>query len=335
MPQTVTMEAIRAHLPHVDADNLGGRSLSLYSLRDENGEWQMWLPDGNGGLFKVIATPVESCYFAKEPASESDIRLFFIEFLDQRASYPKTRKLARAAYSDVQNLAASLAKLELIFAARDNWPGTSRMAATELEYIFLNCRSLFDLFQEVVLTLWGGVKLLDESLRKRNLPPSFRRMVLQDDRRMSVEEIVAKHQIPTQLAEAYHSTGQFFEWLRQYRDYIAHSGRDFECVFVAENGFAISTDAPPFSSMKIWCDANTLQNNLGSLKSAACHVVLTTLSALETIILSFQSVIQFLPPLVPGYSIFICGPNIKHLAQMAGAVKENPWYSTTRTVESG
>jgi hypothetical protein len=335
VPRTVTVEAIRAHLPHVDVDNLGGRPLPLHCLRDEKGEWHMWLPDGKDGLCKVIATPVESCYFAKEPANEGDIRLFFVEFLDQRANYPETHKLARAAYSDVQNLAASLAKLELIFAARENWSGTSRMAATELEYIFLNCRSLFDLFQEVIRTLWSRVTLLDESLKTRDLPKSYRRMVLHDDNRMSAEEIVARHQIPKQIAEAYHSTSPFFEWLRQYRDYIAHSGRDFDCVFVAENGFAISIDAAPFSGMDIWCDANTLKNNLGSLKSAACHVILTTLRALETIILSFQSVIHFPPPVVPDYAIFICGPNIKHLAQMASAVKEDPWYGNTKTVEKG
>ena len=331
MSCTVSLESIREHLPHVDVDNLGARTLPLHCLLDEDGEWHMWVPDGKDGLCKIIGTPVESCYFAKEPAKQGDIRLFFVEFLDQRANYPETHRLARAAYSDVQNLAASLAKLELIFAASDHWPGTSRMAATELEYIFLNCRSLFDVFQEVIVTLWHRIKLLDTSLSKRNLPKSYGGMVLHDDNRMTVEEIVAKRQIPKQIAAAYHATSPFFEWLRQYRGYIAHSGRDFDCVFVAENGFAISIEAAPFSGMDIWCDANTLPNNLGSLKSAACHVILTTLRALESIIIAFQSVIQFPPPVVPDYAIFICGPNIKHLAEMAAGVQDNPWYAMADT----
>jgi hypothetical protein len=327
---SATLEAIREHLPHVDVDNLGGRPLPLHCLRDDDGEWHMWVPDSKGGLCKVSGIPVESCYFAKQPAKEDDLRLFFIEFLDQRANYPETHRLARGAYSDVQNLAASLAKLELIFSARADWSGTSRMAATELEYIFLICRSLFDLCQEVILTLWNRIQLLDETLKKRNLPKSYRKMVLHADNRMSIDEIVAKHQIPRQIAEAYHSTSPFFEWLRQYRDYIAHSGKDFDCVFVAENGFAISIDAAPFSGMDIWCESNTLPNNLGSMKSAACHVVLTTLRALETIVLAFQSVIQFPPPVVPEYAIFICGPNISHLARMPNGIQEYPWYKDAK-----
>lgn len=333
--RTATLEAIREHLPHVDVDNLGGRHLPLHCLRGEDGEWHMWIPDGKDGLCKIIATPVESCYFAKEPANEGDIRLFFIEFLDQRASYPETHKLSQAAYSDVQNLAASLAKLELIFAAHKNWPGTARMAATELEYIFLNCRSLFDLFQEVIVTLWNHIQLLDESLNKRNLPQSYRRMVLHGDARMSVDEIARKHQIPRQIAEAYYSTSPFFEWLRQYRDYIAHSGLDFDCVFVTDSGFAISIDKAPFSGMEIWSESNTLKNNLGSLKSAACHVIITTLRALETIIRAFQAVIRFPPPVVPDYAIYICGPNIAHLAQMPRAIQEDPWYGRPNTEKKG
>lgn len=331
MSSPVSLEAIREHLPHVDVDNLGSRLLPLHGVLDDDGEWQMWIPDGKNGLCKIVGEPVEASYFAKKPAKDEDIRLFFVEFLDQRANYPETHKLGRAAYSDVQNLAASLAKLELIFSVRDNWSGTSRMAATELEYIFLNCRSLFDLFQEVIVTLWHRVKLLDTSLSKRNLPKTYRKMVLRADNRMTVDEIVAKHQIPARIAAAYHATSPFFEWLREYRDYIVHSGRDFDCVFVVENGFAISTDAAPFSGMDIWCDSNTLPNNLGSLKSAACHVILTTLRALESVIIEFQSVIQFPPPVVPDYAIFICGPNIKHLAAVAAGIQDDPWYTSADT----
>ena len=333
MPQTISLDAIREHLPHVDVDNLGGRTLLLHCVLGDDGEWLMWVPDGKDGLHKIIATPVEGCYFAKKPAHDGDIRLFFVEFLDQRANYPETHSLARAAYSDVQNLATSLAKLELIFAVRDDWAGTGRMAATELEYIFLNCRSLFDVFQEVIVRLWNRIQLLDESLKKRNLPSSYRRMVLHGDNRMTVDEIVAKHQIPQQIATAYHTTSHFFEWLRQYRDYIAHSGKDFDCVFSVENGFAVSVDAAPFSSMDIWCDANTLPNNLGSLKSAACHVILTTLHSLESIIIAFQSVIQFPPPVVPDYAIYIRGPNTKHLAAMRTGIQECPWYPTVNTAK--
>ena len=327
MSRTISLDAIREHLPHVDVDNLAGRPLPLHCLLSDDGEWLTWIPDGNDGLHKIIATPVEACYFGKQPENENDIRLFFIEFLDQRANYPECHSLARAAYSDVQNLATSLAKLELIFSARNEWSGTSRMAATELEYIFVNCRSLFDVFQELIVKLWGKIKLLDESLSKRNLPSSFRRMVLHADKKMTVDKIVSKHQIPKQIAEAYYATSPFFEWLREYRDYIAHSGKDFDRVFRGESGFAVSIDEAPFSHMAIWCDANTLPNNLGSLKSAACHIILTTLQSLESIIIAFQSVIQCPPPVAPDHAIFIRGPNIGQLATVEAGIEGSPWYA--------
>lgn len=327
MAHTVSLDAIREHMPHVDVDNLHGRSLPMHCLLDDDGEWNMWLPDANGSLCKMRGSPFEARYFAKNPASQEDIRLFFVEFLNQRANYPETHELSHAAYSDVQNLATSLAKLELMFSARDAWPGVNRMAATELEYIFLTCRSLFDIFQEVIAKLWHRIGSSDPSFTKQNLPESYRRMVLHGGKRMTVDEIVAKHQIPQQIAAAYYATSQFFEWLREYRDYIVHGGKDFECVFVGEEGFAIMCVTPPFSRMNIWCDNNTLPNNLGSLKSVACHVIFTTLQALESVIIELQTVIQFPPPTVPEYALFLCGPNVKHLRNIQDGIRDRPWYT--------
>lgn len=335
MSQGVSREAIREHLPHVDLDNLLGRSLPLYSVHARDDEWLMWVPDGKGSLCKIKCIPFESLYFATSPAEDRDVRLYFIEFLNQRATFPETHSLSNAAFSDVQNLATSLAKLELIFSARDDWEGSCRMAATELEYIFLNCRSLFDVFQEVIVKLWNRVQLLDDSLSKRNLPTSFRRMVLHGDKRMTVDEIVAKHQIPEKIATAYYATSPFFEWLRQYRDYIAHSGKDFDKVFKGTNGFAVSIEDAPFSAMDIWCEANTLPNNLGSLKAAACHVILTTLHSLESIIIDFQSVISFPPPVVPDYEIYMRGPNMKYISKVRDGIEANPWCRSADDNEDG
>lgn len=326
MPHSVSLESVRQHLPHVDVTNLRGRAIPMQCLYDDQGEWHMWVSDGQDGLHKIVARPVEACYFAKAMARDEDIRISFIEFLDQRAGFDNLHGLARSVYSDVQNLSTSLAKLELMFRARKEWKGVGRMAATELEYIFLNCRSLFDLFQEIVSRLWKRIELFDSSVAKKNLPTSYRRMVLHDEKQMSVDQIAAKHGIPQSIAEAYASTAPFFEWLREYRDFIAHSGRSFDPVFVADSGFAVSAAEAPFSRMDIWCESNTLKNNLGSLKSASCHVISTTLDAIENVISSLQAVVQFPPPVVPGYSVFMCGPNIKYLSQLADSVRDKPWY---------
>ena len=105
----VSLEAVRNHLPHVDADNLGSRELPLHCVFDE-GEWKMWMPDGKGGLCRMQgAKPIEVCYFAKQPVNNGDIYLFIVNFLDQRANFTNRLWLQKAICSDIRNLATSLA----------------------------------------------------------------------------------------------------------------------------------------------------------------------------------------------------------------------------------
>ncbi len=326
MTHNISLDSIRQHLPHVDVDNLFGRQLPLYALHDD-GKWKLWIPDGRGGLCKIIASPVEAKYFSKQAAKPDDARLPFLDFFDQRCNLPQTGSFSRAAYSDIQNLAASLAKLEIIFLARNSFDGVARMAATELEYIFLICRSLFDLFQEIMAALWRQVILSDQSLKKKDLPSSYRKMVMNSNQRMTVDEIIEKYTLPARIAAAYHATSDFFEWLRAFRDSIAHSGRDFDLVYDTNRGFAISTLASPFSRMDIWDDRNTLPNNLGSLKSAACHVIHSTLSTIDAIVAELQSEIAFPPPIVPGYSVYFCGPSTKHITEVEVGVQVCAWYT--------
>jgi hypothetical protein len=47
--------------------------------------------------------------------------------------------------------------------------GVSRMVATEFEYMHGVCRSIFDLWQEVLVALWKNIKLLDATTKKKEL----------------------------------------------------------------------------------------------------------------------------------------------------------------------
>jgi hypothetical protein len=62
---------------------------------------------------------------------------------------------------------------------------------------------------------------------------------------------------------------------------VIHGGRSFDLVFDLDEGFGIKTDALPFSHIPIWSEANTKPHQIGSLKSASCHVIKTTLDAFD------------------------------------------------------
>jgi archaeosine-15-forming tRNA-guanine transglycosylase len=108
---------------------------------------------------------------------------------------------------------------------------------TELEYVLVLARSVFDLQQELIASLWSRrVRVVDsvaEARRKgRALPPSFSRMVLRDKQRVRTsDEIVAVVGLSPQLAAAYARTGTFFCGLREARDGIVHSGKSFDMIF--------------------------------------------------------------------------------------------------------
>jgi hypothetical protein len=51
------------------------------------------------------------------------------------------------------------------------------MVVSDLEYVFLSCRSTFDLLQEILRYLWENVTLIDTNAKKERLKPSYADMV--------------------------------------------------------------------------------------------------------------------------------------------------------------
>ena len=51
--------------------------------------------------------------------------------------------------------------------------GLSRLATTEVEYIVMLCRSIFDLYQEAMSRLWDSVQLFDQQKHRQKLKLSY------------------------------------------------------------------------------------------------------------------------------------------------------------------
>jgi len=323
----IALEHLR-ELKHLDVSALNGRVIPFHALHDGQ-KWHLWFPASDRLIHTDTAVPVECFYFSQRPVGEGDIYFRLLEFLQQRAYWREIVHYVDGLYADLQNAGASLSKLRLIFDhSRGNSRDTGRMVVTEIEYMFLTCRSIFDLLQEVVVALWSKVRLFDQDLKKANLPSTYRKMVLRDEKPMSKEEIASRFRLPESIAAIYASSAPFFTWLRSYRDLVAHSGHTPDKVFITEKGFAISKEDRPFRDMNIWSEANSLPKELGSVLSVMGHVLATTFATCDAFADAFSKTIQFPPAVAPKHHIFVCGPHLHNLVSLNELVQARPWYDS-------
>lgn len=332
----VNLEHLKA-LAHLDLAHLDGRKIPFHLLHDGNA-WHLWVP-GPQGLFE--AKPIdasESSYFATAKAAESDFLSPFLEFFEQRVYWPEIARFIDGIGTDLLNLSACFAKIELIFHHCPHHSiGYSRMISTEIEYVFLTCRGIFDLLQEIMHRLWKKITLIDQTKKKVDLPKkTYRTVVLHDDHPRTSQEIAERFVLPMEIANVYARSTPFFFWLRDYRDLIAHSGHTPGHVYRMEQGFAISKEDRPFRDMEIWGDVNSGINHLGSVLAVVAHIIQTTFGTCDEFAAVLQRLIQFPPPIAPNHRIFIRGAHTSYLNFLADMVAgSKAWYAPPRRVLEG
>jgi hypothetical protein len=232
--------------------------------------------------------------------------------------------MIRAICGDFRNMGVSVAKLRFIFDHRGTLPplAASRFAETELEYIVILTRSVFDLLQEMISILWRDrVKLLDDAAearrRSRSLPETFSKLVLEDKRELrTASEIRERFGLPEPLAERYASIAPFFSRLRDTRDAIVHSGSESGHLFDTERGFCVDPTTPPFSFFEEWRQEHRHNENLVSVLPWVAHVILGTIDACNGLVDTFASVIKFPPEIAPGYGVYVRGPHSDALREV-------------------
>jgi hypothetical protein len=229
-----------------------------------------------------------------------------LDFIAQRASFSELQKPILGLRDDVFNLSASLAKISHLHATRDIVGlGVSRMAVTEIEYLFSVCRSVFDLLQEIACALWETIKLHDSSIVKKPLKETFSKMVFFQGRSSTEKELIERFGLPQPLATYYVRNAEFFMTLREFRDNIIHRGSQVQTIFSSETGFLIRQSLKPFSDMAIWSEEEKQPNDLVPLLPALCVVVQKTLSACEDFSSTLEQLIQFPPQIAPNMRFFM------------------------------
>lgn len=325
--------ALLSQLPYVDPRAIDGRAVRLFPLWDGQ-QWHAWIA-GDRELSRIrVLDTVEGDYVATQPALATDLYLPFIDFMWQRASWPDTCRLISSISDDFHNLGTSAAKLRCFHDNRISLGSRAvRFAVTELEYVLVLARGIFDLLQEVVAKFWNTkVRLHDpayEALRRRTpVPESFSKLVLRDKRSIrTAEEIVERFHLPLPLASEYSRLGEFFSSLRDARDLIVHSGRTLGVVYSTERGFCVVASDRPFSTFTQWSPIHRYNENLVSVLPWLSWVVVGTINACTTLTTALASTVAFPSPLAPTHKVFVRGPSneaLVHVWEIANG--GSPWW---------
>lgn len=322
-------------VPYVDVANLGGRT--LYLLPYWNGSrWHLWMPQPDGTLLELHPRDAaQTDYVAAEAAAEDDMAIYFVNVVWQRLATGAIRKQFRAILDDFHSLATSVAKIDHFFGCSERIGlGSSMFVGTELEYILIRCRSVFDHLQEVISVAWDTEVRLDDPDRqkkKRRPPQSFADVLFANNQRRTSEAIVDKYQFPKALAEAYVATEPFFTSVRDARNRIIHGLGSRDLIFRTERGWCVSQDDShfrDFGGWDIWTAAHRYNDRLVSLRPLLAHLVFGTISACGQMADSFVAEISCPAPIAPNHTVFVRSMHGSALARLDKVLEGgSPWWA--------
>jgi len=337
---TLPIEELKK-IPHLNHDALPGQILCT-TMFWVDGEWQFWLPVGNQ-LIRMQALPAEMAYFGQSAHRVDDIFLGLLNLIAQHACLQGTVREFTGLLDDVKNIGTSIQKLDLLLANRQQVAhGMARMISTEVEYLAVQCRSIFDFLQGILRTLWQNTRLLPGMRSPRTtLPDTFSKMVVLKNELATADGIAARFELPKPIAEAYGRQVEFFASLRTLRDNIVHHGSQPPPIFVSEQGEPlIRRTQRPFDSFVSWQPDEILTNDLVPLRPAINAMIYRTLHACEDLAFSLTQTIGLPPPLCPGFNLYLklyTARNLSDLLAEAGtrqseiALVENSSAQPTRS----
>jgi hypothetical protein len=319
---------------YLDPKVIGDRQVNLMPLWDGL-KWHQWI-SVEGKLMEFFPVDVEQAdYVAKGAARETDLWVPFVDLMWQRASWADISPRIITICDDFHNLFTSTAKLRHFHRMREvigNMVSVT-FAATEIEYIAIVARGIFDLVQEVISLLWSNrILLLDETAEKKrkasSLPSTFTKMVLKDKKSArTAAEISSEFYLPSKLAEEYEKHSPFFSQLRDVRDRMVHGLGSTMLLFSTEKGFCVNPKLRPFNTFNVWHEEHFYNSDIASLLPWLSHIVLHTVDACSALMAAFASEIQFPPEIAPGYRVFVRGTNSNAIIELLKSHRgESAWW---------
>lgn len=315
----------------INETDLKNRTIPLFPVY-RNNQWEKYVLVNNNFIRMEIVDFIDGLYFAKQPILEYDLKLIFFNVMLKKANFKEKSKFIFYILDDIQNLSASVEKINLFHTMRDKIDSVilSKYVATELEYIFKVSRSIYDLLQELINVIWDRFEYIDKRQIKKNFSKncktSFNSVIKLNNKLLTIDELMTRHKIPSELAKFYFNQGEFFSWLRSYRDKISHSGQSFD-VFVGNEGFSLPIENNHFSRLHFWDNKNVLKNNLGSVKSLVAYIILNTIIGLEEFSKTIELIMKLPDDIAPEYNIYLRNGFNKTLKELHTYAEDNAWES--------
>jgi hypothetical protein len=295
-------------VPYIDHVPLDDRMVFLQPYLDEkDNTFKTFVPQGNK-LTWIFAEPVESCYYAEVVIDESkDVYLRLIDVIARHYSFDSVINTLLGIIRDIENCSIVVEKYFVFLGLYRNTKNVliSNLITTDLEYLFGNVRSLYDLLQSLIRDLWRRTS-------NKILPNNFSRMI-----REKPENLRRKYDLPEPLVEYYVGTKDFFVKCREIRNSIYHRGLDIQIVFCTEDGFALQknplTPNPITSKFDIWPEEKTKKNGLVSVLALISFINKRILEDTDAFSQALIRSIQPPPSISESHRLFFRGPYIHHL----------------------
>jgi hypothetical protein len=301
------------YISHVPAD---GRTVFLAPHVDKSdNKWKDFVPRGRE-LVWIFAEPVESCYYAESIADQS--KDTYVEIMDVVARHYSFDSVLRTSLELLRRIMNCAVVLEKYFLWLNQFRKTKNLfiadlVQTDLEFLFGNVRSAYDLMQAILGELWTKTK-------RPKLQGSFAAMV-----QRSPGDLRSRYGLPQSMIDYYSSSKDFFLATRKIRDSIYHyqtARRDEmkSIVFCDVDGFALSKEHFFPHAMRtvldIWPTEKTKPNGLVSILALVSHISKKTMEATEEFSRALTATIVPPASLSESHRVFLRSPFVPHLSRL-------------------
>lgn len=233
------------------------------------GEWHTYIQHGDNQLIRMAdGELISGSYLARSPADPTcDFELELGTVIMRNFSHPEILQPFQHLENDVHRFASILYKYKLFWEHRHAAPSAPDLVESELEYLVFVIRSFYDLLQNIIHHAYQPITAgASPSPHKRQLPHSFRKVIIKDDRVLTKDQLMLEYGMLPKLAEWYEHQAVFFSPLRNLRDNIAHDGARPSTILAVESGFAVIPTDPPWNQFDLWPGEQLWNGRLGSLR---------------------------------------------------------------------
>jgi len=326
-------------LPYVQALPRDGRLVPLQPFFDaEVGDWHLYVPHANRSLIRLAdGESISGSYLARTAADPNrDLHFPLGTLIVRHLSYVGTLTALGHLENDVHRCAAVLEKYHLIWENRH----TSDHAAgllieSELEYLLLLLRSLYDLLQSVVCDLGRRLRRIDNPTRRgiQDLPGSFADVVMRDELVLDATVVAERFRMPEALATWYHAEAHFFSKLRKLRDGIAHHGHRASTVFETDWGFAVDPSDAVWTPFTPFLVGPRWSERLASMRGAFGGFIRRALEATDRLAAVLPTFVELPKALGSEVNVFVRSPFGRHLIALE-RLSDQPWEGLGPPVSS-